>query len=226
MRKEILQAYFASTTFMDDQVGQVVAAVERLGLREKTVIVFHSDHGYHLGDHGLWQKQSIWENSARVPLIISVPGNVNNGKSCPRPVELIDVHATLADVCGLPLPQSDGMSLKPLLDNPQAAWDKPAFTQTLRGAPQGTTAPSFDPKNLEKGKKAQGKGKGKGKAGAFLGVSVRTEQFRYTEWDEGRQGATLFDLQNDPQESKDLAKDPAHAETVAKMKAMLAGLKK
>jgi len=226
MRKEILQAYFASTTFMDDQVGQVVAAVERLGLREKTVIVFHSDHGYHLGDHGLWQKQSLWENSTHVPLIISVPGNANNGKSCPRPVELIDVHATLADVCGLPLPQSDGVSLKPLLDNPQAAWDKPAFTQTLRGAPQGTTAPSFDPKSLEKGKKAQGKGKGKGKAGAFVGVSVRTEQFRYTEWDEGRQGATLFDLQNDPQESKDLSNVPRHAETVAKMKAMLAGLKK
>jgi arylsulfatase A-like enzyme len=224
MRKEILQAYFASTTFMDDQVGQVVAAVERLGLREKTVIVFHSDHGYHLGDHGLWQKQSLWENSTHVPLIISVPGNANNGKSCPRPVELIDLHATLAEVCGLPLPQSDGTSLKPLLDNPQAALDKPAFTQTLRGAPVGTNAPGFDPKNLEKGKGK--KGKGKGKAGGFLGVSVRTEQFRYTEWDEGRQGATLFDLQNDPQETKDLAKDPAHAETVAKMKAMLAGLKK
>lgn len=222
MRKEILQAYFASTTFMDDQVGEVVAAVERLGLREKTVIVFHSDHGYHTGDHGLWQKMSLWENSAHVPLIISVPGNANNGKTCPRTVELIDLHATLADVCGLPLPKSDGTSLKPLLENPQAAWDKPAFTQTLRGAPVGTNAPNFDPKNLEKGKGKKGKGKGP----AFLGVSVRTEQFRYTEWDEGRQGAMLFDLQNDPQEAKDLSKDPAHAETVAKMKAMLSGLKK
>ena len=76
--------------------------------------------------------------------------------------------------------------------------------------------------NLKKGKK----GKGKGKTGGFLGVSVRTEQFRYTEWDEGRQGATLFDLQNDPQETKDLFKDPVHAETVAKMKAMLSALKK
>ena len=210
LRKEILQAYFASTTFMDDQVGEVVAAVERLGLREKTVIVFHSDHGYHLGDHGLWQKQSLWENSAHVPLIISVPGNANNGKACPRTVELIDLHATLADVCGLPLPQSDGASLKPLLDSPQAAWDRPAFTQVTRGGIPGT--------GKGQGKKVKGKGS--------IGVSVRTEQFRYTEWDEGRQGATLFDLQNDPQESKDLVKDPAHAETVAKMKAMLSGLKK
>lgn len=230
LRKEILQAYFASTTYMDDQVGQVVAAVERLGLRDKTVIVFHSDHGYHLGDHGLWQKMSLWENSSHVPLIISVPGNPNNGRVCKRPVELIDLHATLADVCGLPAPQTDGTSLKPLLDNPQASWDRPAFTQVLRGAPVGSTAPAFNPKNLSPGGKGQGKGKakgkGKGKAGGFLGVSVRDEQFRYTEWDEGRQGATLFDLRNDPQESKDLSKDPAYQETLIRMKALISGLKK
>jgi uncharacterized sulfatase len=218
MRKEILQAYFASTTFMDDQVGDLIAAVERLGLREKTVIVFHSDHGYHTGDHGLWQKQSLWENSAHVPLIISVPGNTKNGTTCGRTVELVDLHATLADVCGLPIPKTDGTSLKPLLDNPAAAWDRPAFTQVLRGAPVGSTAPNFNPKELKK----KGKGKGKG----FLGISVRSEQFRYTEWDEGRQGATLHDLQSDPQETQNLASDPAHAETIAKMKAQLAKLKK
>jgi len=218
MRKEILQAYFASTTFMDDQIGDLIAAIERLGLREKTVIVFHSDHGYHTGDHGLWQKQSLWENSAHVPLIVSVPGNTNNGKTCGRTVELVDLHATLADVCGLPMPKTDGTSLKPLLDNPAAAWDRPAFTQVLRGAPMGSTAPNFNPKELKK----KGKGKGKG----FLGLSVRSEQFRYTEWDEGRQGATLHDLQSDPQETQNLASDPAHAETIVKMKAQLAKLKK
>jgi arylsulfatase A-like enzyme len=217
MRKEILQAYFASTTFMDDQVGAVVAAVERLGLRDKTVIVFHSDHGYHTGDHGLWQKQSLWENSAHVPLIISVPGNASNGKTCPRTVELIDVHSTLADVCGLPAPQTDGVSLKPLLDNPQSEWSRPAFTQVMRNGMPGT---GNAPTKGKDGKKAKGKGKG------IYGLTVRTEQFRYTEWDEGRQGTTLHDLKNDPQEAHNLASDPAHAETVAKMKAMLAGLKK
>jgi iduronate 2-sulfatase len=219
MRKEILQAYFASTTFMDDQVGQVVAAVERLGLRDKTIIVFHSDHGYHTGDHGLWQKQSIWENSARVPLIMSVPGNVNNGKACSRTVELIDIHATLAELCQLPVPMTDGISLKPLLDNPSAVWDRPAFSQVLRGAPVGTTAPNFNPTEKAKGQK-------KNKANATFGVSVRTEQFRYTEWDEGRQGSTLHDLQADPQESKNLANDPNFASTIGKMKAMLNELKK
>jgi arylsulfatase A-like enzyme len=212
MRRDALQAYFASTTFMDAQVGEVLAAVERLGLAESTVIVFHSDHGYHLGDHGLWQKMSLWENSTRVPLVIRVPGNKNNGSACARTVELIDVHPTLADVCGLPAPACDGVSLKPLLDDPKAPWDKPAFTQTTR--------------NLAVGTFAKDKGKNKGKKGGFRGVSVRNERFRYTEWDEGRQGATLHDLQADPQEVKDLSKDPAHAETVATMKALLAGLKK
>lgn len=218
VRKEILQAYFASTTFMDDQVGDLVAAVERLGLRKKTIIVFHSDHGYHTGDHGLWQKQSLWENSTHVPLIISVPGNTNNGKSCARIVELVDLHATLADVCGLPAPETDGISLKPLLDNPVADWDRPAFSQVLRGAPVATTSPNFNPAEMKK----KGKGKGKG----FLGVTVRTEQFRYTEWDEGRQGATLHDLKNDPQEAKNLITDPAQAEIVAQLKVKLAALKK
>jgi iduronate 2-sulfatase len=214
MRKEILQAYFASTTFMDDQVGAVLSALQRLGLAKNTVVVFHSDHGYHLGDHGLWQKQSVWENSAHVPLIIRVPDNAANGKTCTRPVELIDLHATLADVCGLPPPTTDGVSLKPLLDNPDAAWDRPAFTQTTRNVPVGTFA------NTEPKKKTKGKDRG------YSGISVRTEQYRYTEWDEGRKGITLFDLKADPQEAKDLSKDSAYAETISKLKGLIAGLKK
>ncbi len=222
MRKEILQAYFASTTFMDDQVGAVMAAVERLGLRDKTIIVFHSDHGYHTGDHGLWQKQSIWENSARVPLVISVPGNANAGKVCPRTVELVDLHATLAELCGLTVPATDGFSLKPLLDNPTATWNHPAFTQVLRGAPVGTNAPNFNT-----AEKTDKKAKGQKKSGnGTFGMSVRTEQFRYTEWDEGRQGSTLHDLQADPQEAKNLSEDPKHAATITKMKALLSEYKK
>ncbi len=219
MRKEILQAYFASTTFMDDQVGEVIAAIERLGLRDKTIIVFHSDHGYHTGEHGLWQKQSIWENSARVPLIISVPGNTNSGKTCRRTVELIDIHATLADVCGIPIPNTDGVSLKPLLDNPTAQWNRPAFTQVIRGVPVGTNAPNYDPN-------AKGKGQKKARANGIFGISVRTEQYRYTEWDEGRQGSTLHDLIADPMETKNLANDPQFASTIATMQEFLAKFKK
>jgi len=217
LRREIRQAYYASTSFMDAQVGKVVDAVDRLGLANNTVIVFNSDHGYHLGDHGLWQKQSIWEGSARVPLIICVPGSTQKGKASSRIVELVDLHATLTDVCGIDAPKTDGFSLKPLLDNVSAEWSHPAYSQTLRGIPQGTNAPKVDPKAGEKGKKGQGK-----KKGGYMGRSVRTEQWRYTEWgNEGEKGTQLYDMIKDPGEAKNLANDPAFAETVKEMKVLL-----
>jgi iduronate 2-sulfatase len=214
LRKQALQAYYASISFMDEQVGAVVDAVDRLGLADKTIIVFHSDHGYHLGDHGLWQKQSIWERSARVPLIISVPGTSEKGKACACTVELVDLHATLADLCGIEAPKTDGDSLKPLLDKVDAEWSHAAYSQVLRGQQLGTNAPKF--------KDQQKKEKGKGKKGGFMGRSVRNEQFRYIEWGEGGvNGMQLYDLVNDPQEATNLAADPKHAETLKQMQALL-----
>lgn len=203
LRRQALQAYYASTTFMDAQVGVVLDALDRLKLADKTIVVFISDHGYHLGEHGLWQKMSLFENSARVPLIIYDPRAKGNGKVCRRTVELVDLHATLADLAGLPAPKTDGVSLKPLLDDPTAPWDRPAYTQVSRGTPTAT-------------------GETTGKKPWFRGRSVRTERYRYTEWDGGKKGVQLYDYQTDPGELKNLADDPAHAEVVAKMKALLA----
>jgi len=96
--------------------------------------VFWSDHGYHLGEHGLWMKQSLFEESARVPMIVVAPGAKGNGKSSPRTVELLDLYPTLADYAGLTPPKDlAGASLRPLLDDPAKAWDRPAFTQVQRG---------------------------------------------------------------------------------------------
>jgi iduronate 2-sulfatase len=214
LRRKALQAYYASTTFMDAQVGRVLDALEKLKLADKTIVVFISDHGYHLGEHGLWQKMSVFENSARVPYLIYDPRAKGNGKACGRTVELIDLHPTLADLAGLPIPTGrdpkvpalEGKSLKPLLDDPSAKWDKPAITQVSRGTPTATGEPV-------------------GKNPWFLGYSVRNERYRYTEWDGGKKGVQLFDYETDPGELKNLAGDPAHADVVKQMKAMLPGKK-
>jgi uncharacterized sulfatase len=202
-RREAIRAYHAATTFMDAQVGRVLAALDRLKLADKTVVVFLSDHGYHLGEHGLWQKMSLWENSARVPLVIHDPRAKGNGKVCARTVELVDLHATLADLCGLTAPPTDGASLTPLLADPAAAWHRPAVTQVSRGTPTAT-----------------GEQRPKGQPW-FMGYTVRTERYRYTEWDGGAKGTQLYDMAADPGELTNLAADPAHAETVKAMKGKL-----
>ena len=118
-RRRMWQAYYASVTFMDEQVGRVLDELERLGLRESTAIVFTTDHGYHLGEHGFWQKGNLHEEVVRVPLIFSVPG-IKPGRSSSL-VELMDFYPTCTDFLGLPTPESlQGKSLMPLLHDPKA----------------------------------------------------------------------------------------------------------
>jgi len=178
------RAYFASITFVDGQIARVLAALERMGLAERTVVVLFGDHGWLLGEHGQWQKMSLFEQSARVPLVAAGPGVTARGAACGRTVELVDLYPTLAELCGLPAPEgAEGASLAPLLRAPQAAWDRPAFTQVTRG--QG--------------------------AGRFQGRSLRTERYRYTEWAGGERGAELYDYRTDPRELRNRAGDPALA---------------
>jgi uncharacterized sulfatase len=175
---------------VDAQVGVLMQALDRNHLWDKTVIVFIGDNGYHLGEHGgMWHKESNFEESARVPLIVVAPGKKKNAVS-PRVVELVDLYPTACQLAGLPMPRGlQGTSLAPLLQTPERAWDRPAFTQIQR----------------------------KG----FMGRSVRTERWRYIEWDEGKKGVQLYDHRRDPSEYFNLAEDPKHADLVKQMQNLL-----
>jgi iduronate 2-sulfatase len=190
-----LQAYYASVSFVDAQVGRLLDALDRLGLAQNTIVVVWSDHGYHLGEHGgVWQKRCLFEESARAPLLIRDPAARGNGRPSTRVVEFVDLYPTLAERAGLAPPAGlDGRSLRPLLDDPTASWDSQALTQILRPADSRF-------------------------AQTVMGRSVRTERWRYTEWNEGRDGLELYDHTNDPQEFRNLATDPAHAAVASELR--------
>lgn len=193
-QRDIIRAYYASISFLDANVGRVLDALDRLGLTDNTIIVFVSDHGYQLGEHGQWMKQTLFEQSARAPLVFAGPGIPQAGRATSRVVEFLDVYPTLAALAGVPAPKGlHGRSLVPLLKNPDAKWDHPAITQVRRGPA----------------------------ASRFMGYSIRTERWRYTEWEKGTRGAELYDEVADPQEVKNLVADPQHQKVVADLQRRL-----
>jgi arylsulfatase A-like enzyme len=185
--KDMIRAYMASVSWMDWNLGRVIAELDRLKLRENTVIVFWGDHGYQLGERGKWSKAgSLFEQGTRTPLIFVAPGVTGKGRVSPRIVEAVDIYPTLAELCGIQIPRGvEGHSLVPLLKNPDAAWNRPAYSLWSEN---GLT---------------------------YLGAVVRTERWRFAEFEAGRGGAMLFDEQADPDELKNLANDPKYADVCA-----------
>lgn len=191
-RCEFLRAYLACVSFVDAQVGKVLDALKETGHDDDTIVVLVSDHGYHLGERGWWNKNTLFELTARTPMIVYTPEMKAAGKPCSRLVEFVDIYPTIANYCGLTPPDDlAGRSFLPLLDNPEQPWKDAAFMQLVRGPIDGRT--------------------------------VRTERWRYTEWDGGREGVELYDHDRDPGEYHNLAADPAHAETVTGLQTLLRG---
>ena len=121
-----VQAYLATISFADAQIGRVLDALDRSGHADNTIVVLWGDHGWHLGEKDHWRKHALWDVSTRTPLIFSAPRGVAKDKLCQRPVSLIDIYPTLIDLCGLPKRRGlDGQSLKSLLENPERKWDRP-----------------------------------------------------------------------------------------------------
>ena len=158
-------------------------ALERLQIEDETIVVLWSDHGYHLGEHGgIWQKRTLFEKSAKAPLIIRAPELSGNGRPCHRIVEFVDIFPTLVDLVKLKHDQKlSGRTMVPLLENPSLEWNGNAVTQILRPADNRLDQP-------------------------VMGISIRTHRWRYTEWGEGgRYGTELYDYQSDPAEFTNLA---------------------
>jgi iduronate 2-sulfatase len=188
--QQVIRAYLASISWVDWNVGRVVAELDRLGLREKTIITFVADHGYQLGEKGKWSKAgSLFEMGTRVPMMMIVPWAAGNGRTCTRMVQSLDLYPTLVELCGLPpVTGLEGRSLTPLLADPASRWDDPAFSVW-----------SEDGRTLH-------------------GVAVRTEDWRYVEFGpNGSNGAMLFDPHKDPLEMTNLAEDPRFAAVRARL---------
>lgn len=187
-RKRIIQAYYAAISFVDAQIGRVLDALSQQELAGNTIVVLLSDHGYELGQHDLWQKGSLFEGSAKAPLIIHAPMVSGNGSVITSPVELLDIYPTLAGLTKLSPPEYlAGVDLTPSLQNPDNIVKDFAFTM-IRNRYRG-------PNNEFAFKLIHGK-------------SIKTTRYRYTEWGEGLYGAELYDHQNDPEELKNLAHNP------------------
>jgi arylsulfatase A-like enzyme len=200
-QRKLVHGYYAAVSYMDAQLGRVLAALKEHGFADNTVVVVWGDHGWHLGDHGMWCKHTNYEKATRAALVMSKPGQKTTGKVCERLVEFVDVYPTLAEVCGLPKPDGvEGYSFAPLLDDPAKKWKAAAFSQYPRAPGQPT--------------------------GPLMGYAVRTDRYRYVEWRK-RDGSEvvareLYDHNADPNEDANVAGDAANRAVVDELAKKLA----
>ena len=191
-RREFKRAYHACTTFVDAQVGKLLDAMDRLDLWDNTVVVLLGDHGYHLGEHGWWNKVTVFDIGARVPLVMWAPQSQGMGAETEAVVELLDLYPTLADLCDVePSHELRGESLRPILDDPSAGWQRPAYTQVVRGQ-------------------------------VGMGYSVRHGDWRLTQWgQDGSGGLELYNVIEDREGYYNHASDPEHAAILDRLHGLL-----
>lgn len=196
LKRKLIHGYYASSSYVDAQIGKVVSELDELQLSQNTIVVLWGDHGFHLGDLGIWTKHTNYEQANRIPILISAPGVTAAGSSTRQPAESVDIFPTLAELAGLPVPTGaqpiDGISLVPVLKDPAVRVRDHAYH-------------------------AYPKSK--------LGRAIRTERYRLVEWKKIGQGKSeaeyeLYDYQSDPLETQNLA--ATSPDVVDRLKNMLA----
>jgi iduronate 2-sulfatase len=188
LRRSFMQAYYACISFVDAQLGLIIEALRTSGQWDNTIIIFIGDHGYHLGEHFMWGKVLLFEESARIPMLVRVPG-LTRGRSTQGLVEMVDLFPTLAELCGVTPPANlQGRSFSPQLKNPESPGKEYAYTVVKRGNQ--------------------------------LGLAIRFDHWRYTEWGSPDQ-AELYDLNADPKEFTNLATQAEHAATLGRARQLL-----
>ena len=201
--RHLRHGYYASVSYIDAQVGKLLAALEETGLKENTIIVLWGDHGWKLGEHSSWAKMTNYEIDTRVPLLISDPRSSKKGIKSNGMVEFVDIYPTLCELAGLEIPEElEGTSMVPLIEGPERKWKKAVFSQFLR---EGIW---ISPDGIE-----------------YMGYSIRTNRYRYVEWVnwETKEFAAreLYDHQIDPDENINISKIPENAALVKKMSKQL-----
>jgi iduronate 2-sulfatase len=190
--RTLIHGYYAASSFTDAQIGRLMDELQRLGLWEKTIVIMWGDHGWHLGDHGLWCKHTNFESAVHSPLIIRVPGQ--QPAKCDALVEFVDICPSLCELCGVPLPEGlEGTSFAPLIEDPMRPWKTAAFSQYPRRI-----------RNV----------------GSGMGHSMRTDRYRLTDWtipDTDFREYELYDHEVDPKENVNIARLPENAELVRQL---------
>lgn len=200
LARKLVHGYYAAVSYMDAQVGRVLDTLRDLELADDTVVILWGDHGWHLGDHGMWCKHTNYERATRSALVMRVPGRKAAGTATDALVEFVDIYPTLADVCGLPAPAGvEGHSFAALLHDPKRPWKTAAFSQYPRGGRN---------------------------TGPLMGYAVRTDRYRYVEW--RKRGTSevvareLYDHSADPTEDRNVAGRPENREIVGRLATHLA----
>ena len=197
LQRKLVHGYYASMTYMDAQVGKVLSELERLGLDENTIVVLWGDHGWHLGDHGIWTKHTNYEQANRIPIIFRVPGVTSSGSTTLQFAETVDIFPTLAALSGLDRP-----------DVPQPI-DGIDLTSTLRDASKRTKNHAYHAYNR----------------GGYLGEAIRTDRYRMVRWTHMQDRDKdviyeLYDYQEDAGETRNIADE--NPEVVKELLAILA----